>query len=953
MVKFTEMKKVFSILMCYAVGVVAFSLNAAEDVVAYTTMDFSNPALWGQTPFYGLDDSGQVGSQDFKYWWTFGEDGGNVSVILNYGHSMTDAYGRFGAAGQPNPKPPYMASDVYNQGYLDFRTMDPLARTFEPIKADGTSDGVSVPAEDGFFVDTLVKFYPRVNAVDEVPMADVGGKAKFMCWMSSPEGSGATNLVVTAGYFEADGSLVRTNYVIDAIVEAGVWYRLTARVLQNAATKAGAQQPCFVLYLDGQPLVCSAGDYRIGADSAAMDEMFAGNEFYDGRSLFPPIRPFEGPSPKMSGFAVQGRGWYDELGAVNSGNPMAYESTVLDISVVMDTNAVTNVAYTVTAKGASAPYASGSFTRPTVIQANTNEIVHIEPFVRDEYLLAPALMLSGNTAACDPLGTAGYDIALKDAFSDNSKLTARINVGNANFRVGDEVYESVEDAMKRANKSGLPLQLENNVTLDPNTRFGQMNVRPNYNLVFDLCGRRLKGENFAEEATIYNQGRLTILDTVGGGVIEANGKAIENVISNTALEVNYYMAALTLGDENVRGDFTVTGRVVCTDGELVIKGGTYLTPPDLPADDFYLAAYTADRQLGDARCKTEYVGERHWRVSYDDRISVRFKADVGVPVPAQTNVDLTVGAKLVEPAIDGAVGYTVTNWYVEGSDPRVSWNFATDEVTADNANLTLVAQLRRETYAIVYDVPTITKPSSYSVVSEPTTLEVPVRAHFLFMGWKDAETGHFVDSVGKGATYVDAPETLVSGNLDLRAQWLPVAIRWTNAGEGHSESNGTYAGSWAFRIPASASLPSGSEVVIDEIAFCIVNPLLYPKTAAYLAVTNEATAVISARREYAVDEATGEYLAGANALTNGRARVAYRFDGGVLKMKAGQPMNACFSSDGAAVVPFKGFLRLTYEPNGADAVFGNCREAGGNPLSADYLKYCPTYEVTGHLEDEE
>lgn len=944
------MKKALSIMMCYAIGMVALALNAAESAdesSLVTSIDFSLSLLWGKTPRYGLDDNGRVGTQS-TYYWHYCGDGGNQSIITNYAPNAK-RYDNFGWQGQPNPQPEYMKAGFENLGYLDFICTEPLARTVSYVSEQGDSEGMRLTSD--IFVDTLVRFVPRVEDTDIIPSVDVLGKAKFLCWMSSPIGSGRTNFVVTAGRYKADGSLERVNYIVEQKVKAGQWCRLTARTIKNASMKAKEEVPCFALYVDGKPLSCAAGDYQIGEDVAAMDDRFAGNELYTLRALFPPIRPFdEGSTPKMHGFAVQGRGSFDEFGMVNKGNPLAYESDTIDYVVSVPTNAVTNVTCTVTAQGGQEPYFTTNSTLEALVAfpVSPNDTIVVSPLANDQYSLSGQLAYSGNTSA--KKSGSGYKTVMAKKFDDASALIAKIGVGHAYFRVGDTVYESVNDALDEADRRRLPLKLENDVTLNPATDNGQLRILPicRNAIVLDLCGRMIKGENFRDEATIYDQGVLTIIDSVGGGRIEAPGTVIEVASSNDALNVNEKLATLTVGDENVQNDFTVIGRVRCTQGDLVLKGGTYLTPPDESDETFYLADYTAAAVLGDERCLATSVGDRYWRVSYDERKLVKFEAELGVPVPAWTNVDLSAGKTLLEPAVGGtnAVGHSVTNWYVKGVDPLRSWNFATDEVTED---MTLVAQQKLDVYSITYDgLPG--NPLTYSVKTEKTKLSEASKRYYIFNGWRDANSGHVVAFVGAGATFVDAPEVPVTGDLDLWSQWTPETLTWENVTAGNSESNGTYAGSWPFRIPAQSGLANGTELVIDEISFCIVNPHLYPKTAEYLAVTNAEGAAFSAARTYVLDEAK-EYIVGTDWLENGRAKVSYRFEG--LKAKVGSTYGVCFSSATGSVVPTAGFLRLGLNPGKNDAVFGNCTEPGGEPLSETYLNYCPIYEVSGHLEVKE
>jgi len=934
-------------MMCYAVGMVAFSLNAAESVSAYTSMDFHLPALWGQTPRYGLNDSGIVGTQDAYYWCYLGLSGCNQSLMGDYGENEK-RYDRFGAAGRPNPQPEYMKAGAANAGRLDFCCLDPLLRTFETVDSTGQSESLLITKND-LFVDTLVKFCPRVDSADAVPELDVNNSARFMCWLSSPTGANYTNLIVTAGHYDVEGFIHRTNYVMTNEVVAGRWYRLTARAIKNAATKEGTDNVVgFALYLDGRPVSCAAEDYSIGDDRGAMDELFAGNELYSSCSLFPPMRAFDETSPRLSGFAVQGRGWYDELGVVTKGNPLAYTTTEIDFTVAMSINAVTNVICTVTSATGTEPYQEieSSYEAEVTFKVHTGDKIHVEPKVDARYSLSPSLSLSGNLDAVATAKTSGYDVTMRGSFSNPSRLVARITTGNANFRVGDKVYESVVKAVEAADSEGKTLELENDVVLDPNMKDnGQMRILPKQELVLDLRGRSIRGENFREEATIYDQGVLTVIDSVGGGSITAPGTVIEVASSNDALNVNHELATLVLGDEFIRGDFTVTGRVTRLQGELVIKGGTYLTPFDLAEDPFYLSEYTADKNpLNDERCHSTYIGDRHWRVSYDDRLQVKFESEIGKATPAYTNIDLSVGKTLVEPQVSDTLGYSLTNWYVKGSAPRVSWNFAESEV---ESNMTLVAQYALDVYTITYDGYAGT-PSSYTVKTPKTALQETTRERFVFRGWKDVATGHIVDFVGEGAVFADAPDVPVSGNLELISQWAPEPVVWRNTYSGNAESNGTYSGSWKFNTLPGFKLPENTKYVLDEIAFCIVNPLLYPKTAEYLAITNAAGVHISAKREYGYDPGTTEYV-GNERLANGRVRVCYKFDG--VEIVPNAPYGVCFTSSATSLVPTAGFLRLSYAPFANDLVFGNCTEAGGNPKSDDYLKYCPVYEVTGHLED--
>lgn len=936
------MKKGFSILICYAVGMVASSLGAIGVV---TSNDFSDNRLWGMQPVYGLTERGELGTTEKTYWYYFGE-WGNASVITNYEPGAM----RYSGFTPSNPKPDYMQSGADNTGLVDVRARGALMRTFKPARENGASSVVAVPYEsDGLFVDALVRFYPRLNAPTEVPDVDMDGKAKFMCWLSAPEGSSATNFVITAGRYAANGSLYRVNYVTTAKVEAGRWYRLTARLQYNSATQHGRSASCFGLYLDGEPVVCG-DDYAIGDDASATDAKFAGNELYSRHALYPPVREFS--KPGLMGFAVQGRGHFDELAVVNDGNPLTRQVPELTVAVSMDPNKVTNVTCAVTSAGAGAPSftTNASHVAEVLLTVAPGDSVHVDCLTAEGFSRSAALSLLGNVAAVAE--ASGYDFTMRDEglFESADRLVARIDVGGAYFRVGEMTYESVAEAIEAAAADpSKTVALASEVTLDPETDNGQFRVLPTYEIVLDLCGRHLKGEHFQNEATIYNQGRLTVLDSVGGGVIEAPGAPalIEvEVSTNDAVEVNHTYAALQLGSVKAPNDFKVKGRVRVAQGALELQGGSYLTPADLePTNGFYLAEYVGSNRFS-VEGPTAVPGEgKYWRVVYDGRLKVRFESDLGTPDPQVTNV--VTGAKLVEPTIAGAAGYTLTGWFVKGTDEV--WDFAAGTVTED---LTLVARHELAEYSIAYDLAVPPgSPERYSVTEYKRQLPTDFfKAHFTFGGWRDANTGRVVAEVGRTATFVgtDIP---VTGDLDLKAIWVADVLKWTNADvTGGSESNGVYAGSWTMTLPVRDDLPEGTAVKIDAISFCIVNPLLYPKTAARLSVQQEgSTAVLSAAREFVVDPETSEYLVTAeDRLTNGRAKVAYLFD--ALTVRVGETYAVRFATSGGAATG--GFLRLKLTPRGDDPVFGNCSEAGGTltPKSEAYLDYCPVYEVSGHVE---
>jgi len=934
--------------MCYAVGMAAFVVDAAESIVPYSSIDFSDMALWGKRPCYDLHDSGTMGGAGVRYWYQYGGSD-NDSVITNYATmaERNERYSRFHV--KRNPRPPYMQEGLANLGYATFRVGDPLARTFREVDESGMSSVVLIPEGGSLFVDALVRFYPRAGPVTAVPGLDVRNRAKFMCWLS--EFGGETNLVVTAGRHVADDKLERVNYVVTNQVTVGRWYRLTARAIRNASTRQDAESPAFVLHLDGVPVACEESHYSIGEDEAEMADLFGGNEYFSKRALFPPICRYTGQNPGLFGMAVAGRADLDEFAVVDQGDPLAHPATELEVAVACDPLKVTNVCCTVS-KAGSAPHfvTNVNSVAEVVFKVVPGDVVEVSALAGEGTALKE-LTLSGNPSAIALQDGYRFVLARGDEFEDALRITARINTGGALYRVGERTYESFEEAVAAASESGEVMKLEADIDLDSDSEVdnGQMRVRSIYTVRLDLCGRTIKGNHFDQEAAIYDQGRLEIFDSVGGGSIEAAGEAIEVVSDNDALDVNHRIAALTLGSTAATGEFSVKGRVRVTQGELKVMGGKYLTPPALePRSGFYLSEYLASDRFRASDAGVQSIGGKlchWWSVVFDGRYLVRYAAEFGTVTPASTNVDVSAGAKLLEPAVE-APGYAITNWQVQATG--ASWSFADDEVSGD---MTLLAQQRLERYTIAYSESVSSlAPRSYTVESELAKLPEPVQSYFAFGGWQDRASGRQVDMVGAGAVFVGT-ETTVTGNLDLVAIWMPKTIEWENTSAGLMESNGCYAGSWNLVVPVRAELAYGAKVAIDEIAFCIVNPLTYPKTAPCLKVTTAAgaTAVSQAREDY-FDDRTSEYAVGSNLLRNGRARVGYRFSGLTVELGKTNRVEFC-DADGAAQV--SGFLRLAHRPQKNDALFGNCLKEGAPGQYGRYEEYCPLYEISGHVIREE
>ncbi len=921
----------------------------AQDVVTLRgAIDFNTANLFGMRPEYGLDDAGNTNQYDQSYWWSYGK-GDNESIITNY-LTVAERYHAFDPA--VNPRPAYMSDRDENTGYVRISTDSALSRLFLYAKANGIHSKQTLLESNDLFIDSLMRMFEVSFDPSEILEADAEMvDARFIFGPAHIDAVGTNRLVVVCGRYAADGTLYRTNYITSVSIDPRRWYRVTARAIRTASstssvTYSGAKRnyPCFVLYLDGVPVTCAEGDYSIGDDKAQMDVLFAGNPHYAARSLFPMIGEFKQVAPNLKGVAYRGTCEMDEYGVVKEGNPLAVPSANLSVALARDPMRVTNVTVKVIGPGETEPYltTNDSTSACIVLKLNPGDKIKVEPLTRAGYTPTSALSLSGNKSAYVKDETSGYTVQLADSFTDSSQLTMTIKVNGAFFAVGGEEYATLVQAIEAARDLGESrISLVSDVTLERDALAdnGQMRVLADDMFVFDLMGHSIKGDHFREEALVYAQGRLTVLDTVGGGAIEAPGTAIEVVSDNDAVEVNHEHAHMTLGSEEVQNPFTVRGRVRCTEGELEIKGGTYLTPKSESGEEFYLSAFVDAERFSWSEDGLEPGIGKYWTVVYGGKLEVRFECEQGFGFEPWRALAYP-GTTIAEPRL-ATNGFVVTSWYVQ--DTGAEWSF-TNKV---ERSMTLVAQAELETYKISYPTGMAYPPYSYTVETPLTVLRSPEKKHFSFTGWVDTNSNRRVNRVGMGATFVDHPDCVVTGNLALAATWSADANKWTNADAGLSESNGCYIGEWTMTMPIGDNgFYRGDKIILDEIAFSIVNPLLYPKTAEYLTIRTPDGSVTSALRDDHAASLSIGMLIGADALKNGRPRVAYQFPTGV-ELTVGTVYYVYFStSDGT---PASGIFRMVRKPDADDRIFGNCTFPGGS--IERYREYCPVYEITGHAPE--
>ena len=194
--------------------------------------------------------------------------------------SSVKAFGGEDAAATPTCRRPYYfaSQELTNQKYLDLSTEGGIlwrsinAISHQTVDGDDVYDlgtAQTIPA-DGLYLDTLIQFTPT----EDGGTPDVTSDDKLAIWLNV-DSSGATpvtNLMVRAKFCYFDGAGVArdpTNFVVNASVVAGNWYRLTIKAVQTVVNPgSGMVIPAFQIFIDGN--VVAATTPQISTQLQAM-----------------------------------------------------------------------------------------------------------------------------------------------------------------------------------------------------------------------------------------------------------------------------------------------------------------------------------------------------------------------------------------------------------------------------------------------------------------------------------------------------------------------------------------------------------------------------------------------------------------------------------------------------------------------------------------------------------
>lgn len=435
----------------------------------------------------------------------------------------------------------------------------------------------------GIYFDTMVQF----TATDIAPTPSQDDK--LIVWLYGSDDAEAlfgatTSLVVTAGYLQAGDIPVASNYVVSVsgvTVEPNSWHRLTIKAIEKVADTVTA--PCgFVVFIDGKEATNTevkwSGESCLATPSAVAG-VWAGKN-----ALFPALVDYS--SRQLSAVALEGTGMIDDISFTSVAPDFARDGNLFTLTWGAGLSALTLNGQAV------ADFRAGE-AGSTVILVTTPGTTYTLSATPDS---ANGWAIAGVTAA----GGVAY---ANNTFTVNGIGTGTIATKQACYTVnGAGAFETFAAALAEAIKSdsskiSLTADVTEGISVDDDAAGKQ--------LVLDLAGHNIASisEDNPEPAIIVTSGTLTIIDSVGGGVIRSNYDATVicegtgTLILGAAEDDKGLTVDGQVFFENnatfVRGKFSVNGNNVeqieaaRAEGSTVTTDNTYIivTPGEGPGPD--------------------------------------------------------------------------------------------------------------------------------------------------------------------------------------------------------------------------------------------------------------------------------------------------------------------------------------------------------------------------------
>ena len=447
-----------------------------------------------------------------------------------------------------------------------------------------TDDGKPIFAPQdigsGIYFDTMVQF----TATDIAPTPSQDDKLIVWLYGSADEDSAfgiGTNLMVTAGYLQAGDIPVASNYVVSVsgvTVEPNSWHRLTIKAIEKVADTVSA--PCgFVVFIDGKEATNTEvkwSEESCLATPSAVAGVWAGKN-----ALFPALVDYS--SRQLSAVALEGTGMIDDISFTSDAPDFARDGNLFTLTWGAGLSALTLNGQAV------ADFRAGE-EGSTVILVTTPGTTYTLSATPDS---ANGWAIAGVTAA----GGVAY---ANNTFTVNGIGTGTIATKQACYTVnGAGAFETFAKALAEAIKSD---RAKISLTADVTECISVADAEGKA-IVLDLAGHDITRitEGGVDPAIIVNSATLTIIDSVGGGVISSNSEDATVICEGTGtlilgaaeddkgLTVDGPVlfennATFVQGKFSVKGNFAEQIEAACAEGSTVTTDDTYIivTPGEGP-----------------------------------------------------------------------------------------------------------------------------------------------------------------------------------------------------------------------------------------------------------------------------------------------------------------------------------------------------------------------------------
>lgn len=332
-----------------------------------------------------------------------------------------------------------------------------------------------------------------------------------------------TNLMVTAGQLNGDFTVVKQDFKVSESVEPDKWYRLTIRAIENVTSITGGNQPGFAIYLDGVAVACMDDDYqtKLLNDFDVAQLSSTAKDLYNNKQLFiSAVSSDKIGATALAAVGFDGTGKIDDLtiNTVENGPQFAMGKRIFKVEW---DNGLTG--FTIVAKGSD-----GNDITNETFSVEGGAVAKEFDFAAgaETYVISNLAFASGSTLSeVTATGAEASSNNVTGVYSFTELQFApvvKIGVDTVLATVDGTGYSNFAEAIAAA-KGGKTLYLAADVTLDGTS----ICAGDGENLVIDLQGHDILYANPQYDNDTrklfplfyVTTGKLTILDSVGGGVI--------------------------------------------------------------------------------------------------------------------------------------------------------------------------------------------------------------------------------------------------------------------------------------------------------------------------------------------------------------------------------------------------------------------------------------------------